>query len=200
MASGRPSSLRQTWPMTGAVSGSEAAAGRAISEEDHRLGAADGVELVVRRGDGQRAGAVHALAGDAQRLAARRQHAKLRTRAQEILGEPGAGVGQVLAVVEHEQQLRVAQALEDVVEQVAVRAFANAEHMRDGLEDELRVEHGREIDQPGAVAEPVGVRGGDLDGQPRLARAARPGQRDETRFAQQRRELVELALRARRSW
>ena len=42
--------------------------------------------------------------GDAERLAARREDPQVRARAQELLDERGAGVDEVLAVVEHEQR------------------------------------------------------------------------------------------------
>jgi hypothetical protein len=52
------------------------------------------------------------LAGDPQRFAAGRQDADGGTRAQEGVGQLRAGVEQVLAVVEDEQQLFALQPLE----------------------------------------------------------------------------------------
>jgi hypothetical protein len=168
--------------------------GRAVTEEDHRVGAGDRVGRVVARRDGQRAGAEDPLAWDPQRLAACREQAQLRAGAQEVLGKPGTGVDEVFAIVEHEQQLRLSQALQDVPEQAAVRPLAHTENTGNRLQDQLRIEHRRQIDHPGAIPDLLGHSCGDLDRQPGLSGPAGPRQGDETGAAEQRREFLELPL------
>ncbi len=100
----------------------------------------------------------------------------------------------MLAVVDHEQELGVAQALEHVVEQRAVRPLAHVENAGDRLDHQLRVEHRGQVDQPGAFAGLRGHPGGDLDRQPCLSRPAGARQGDQTGPAEQVRELGELPL------
>ena len=126
--------------------------GRAVTKEDHRVGADDRVGRVVARRDGQRTGAEDPFAWDPQRLAARREQAQLRAGAQEVFCKPGAGVDEVLAIIEHEQQLRLAQALQSVPEQAAVRPLAHTENTGDRFQDQLGID--RRVPCPGAFAGP----------------------------------------------
>ena len=100
----------------------------------------------------------------------------------------------MFAVVEHQQQLRLAQALQDVVEKAGVRPLAHPENTGNRVQDQLGIEHGRQIDQPRAIAGVLDRSGRDLDRQSGLSGPAGPGQGDQAGAGEQHRELLELPL------
>ena len=117
-ASGMPSSRRQISATAAALRLVEREAGlhrpRPLDEELHRGSlAAIASSVDVARRQLERAQRPHLLAGDAERLAARRQDAHARAVAQQPLGEPAHRVDEVLAVVEHEHELADAQRVDD---------------------------------------------------------------------------------------
>ncbi len=119
MASGRPSSAAQirgsSAPGSGASPGATAAA-RSVNRRTP--------ERAPRRPGGGRAAADRAqgLAGDAERLAARGQHAQAGARAEQAAHEPRRLVDDVLAVVEDQQELPVGERGGQAVGRVRGRA------------------------------------------------------------------------------
>ncbi len=140
------------------VSGLQRRAGRRQRERQHRL---------------------EHLAHDPERLAARRQHAQARARPQQRPDRPRAGVRQMLAVVEHEQQLPRRRRVGERRHRRAARLLANAERRADRRRNQGRVGEPAELDQPHAVAEAVDHRARDLEREPGLSDSARTDERHE---------------------
>ena len=72
--------------------------------------------------------------------------------------------------------------------------FADVEHVGDGLDDQGRLADRREFDEPDAVVVRADLRGGGLDREPGLARAAGPGQGQCPGAVQEPLDLVDLAF------
>ena len=109
---------------------------------------------------------------DAQQFAARDQQRQVRTGGEK-LRELGRRLDHLLEVVEEEQHLPLA----DVVGQVVL----GAERLGDRLGHERGIAERGQPDPEDAGLELGHELGRSLDRQPRLARAARAGERDETR-------------------
>ncbi len=98
----------------------------------------------------------------------------------------------MLAVVDDEQQLLGAEVVEEPVQNGNIRPFGDAEHSRDrGRHLPIVLVRGH-LDQPDAAGPGADLTRSHLEGQPRLARAAYPGQRDETVLSKQVGKLREL--------
>ncbi len=145
------------------------------------------------------------LAEHAQRLAAGQQHPHLRTGAEQRIDELGDGVEQVLAVVEQQQRRpsgqRLRQPGQDVGRGASRRTveqggLAQPERPGDGGGDVLAIGDCRQVDEPHPVGQLRLQRRADLDGEPGLARAARPDQRHEPGGAQRGPDPGELAAAA----
>src|SRR6185503_4397502 len=67
------------------------------------------------------------LAGYAQQFSTRGQDMQPRTSPQQVVGQLGAGLDNVFAVVEHEQQVHVAQHICQRVQGRGVRLFPKAQ-------------------------------------------------------------------------
>src|SRR5262249_4127917 len=136
------------------------------------------------------------LAGDAERLAAGGQDAQAGAGAQQLVGQPSAGVEQVLAVVQHQQQQPVGQRRQQRVREELPGHLRHPERAGRRARDEAGIGQRRQLDQPGAV----GVGGGEVGGrgqrQSGLAAAARPGQRQQSRLAQASDDLGQRRLAA----
>ena len=127
------------------------------------------------------------LAFDAERLAAGGEDGKSGALGEQVLGQGCGCFGEVLAVVEDDQDLLVAaggQVGGDGFRRVRARRLRHAEPGGHGRGDDVRVVERRELDPgdvdrsiAGAVA--VGQRGGCREREPRLAGAARPGERQQ---------------------
>ena len=99
--------------------------------------------------------AVGLLAVEAERRAAGGQQLQAGR-----LGQAGSTSGRrrrqhLLEVVEHEQELLVAQVLDQRLERALARLLAQAERLRDRRHDELRLPHRRELDEGSAAREPL---------------------------------------------
>ena len=90
--------------MSDALAGDDevgASFGGALAEQLHRVGRLGHVVP----GQRQRGDRMDLFAGKAQRLAARGQHRDVRAAFEDLVGEGSAGVDQVLAVVEDQEDL-----------------------------------------------------------------------------------------------
>ena len=119
-----------------------------LHEELHRL---RGLRRVAARGRERQLGhEPRGLSGDAQRLATGGHHPQAGARAQQCIGQGGAGVHQVFAVVEHQQEVPVPDDVRQAVRRRAVSLFANAECRQDGVGQQRGVAEGRQL-HPGAL-------------------------------------------------
>ena len=113
-------------------------------------------------------------------------------RAKHVVRELAHGRRKMLAVVDDEQQLLGAEVVEEPVESGNIRPFGDPEHSRDRSRHLPIVLVRRHLDQPDAAGPGADLPRSHLERQPRLARAAYPGQRDETVLSKQLAELREL--------
>ncbi len=147
-------------------------------------------------GEGERGHAPGHLAGNAERLATGRQHGQVRAAAEQGLGEVGDRLDQVLAVVEQEQLLAVADVSGEGDLRRPVGGEPGVQGLGDRRADQLGLAERRQLDRPDPVGEILRLLPRKLQRQPGLAAAAGPGQGEEPRVAQQRRGLGQLALAA----
>jgi hypothetical protein len=137
----------------------------------------------------QRRDLVEHLARHAERLPARGEDAQVGCGAQQLSGDRGDGVDDLLAVVEHQEQPRAGERLPDPCDEID-RPLPDTEGGRNGgdhpvlgralaLGAHLPVEPG-ELDETGAV----GVLARHGNRQARLPDPARSGERDEPRRAE----------------
>jgi hypothetical protein len=146
----------------------------------------DGViaaELLGRRQAGEirqaeRRDGVFALPVQPERRAAGRQHPQGRA-AGEQLADEGRGGQQMLDIVEHEQQVAVAQVAEQHLLDRRRPGFLQPEAPHDAGGDEAGIEDRRQGNEADAILEHVPRAGGDRDRQPRLAGAGGPAERDQ---------------------
>ena len=126
---------------------------------------------------------------DAQQLPARDEQAQVRAGAEQR-GELGRGLDHLLEVVEHEQQL----ALADVRGEPVLRRRASARPSRRRAAGRgaapSRTQNTPAVNSPDEL-------GGRLDREPRLARAARAGQRDQPRAVRGRARPTSATSRSR---
>jgi hypothetical protein len=101
-------------------------------------------------------------------------------------------VNQVLAVVEDEQHRTIADRVDDDAQHILRRELAHAHRIDDLLADQLRIAERREVD-PHDVFEALAHAMRELEREARLAAAARAGDREQPRRAEERRRLHELA-------
>ena len=135
---------------------------------------------------GQGVDGMQHLTRHTERLAARREDPQAGRSDQEGFGEPRGGVDEVLAVVQHEQELAAGQGGDQARSGAGVVGDP-----RDDLGGTDGGEHGGgqlvRAAERGQLRDPglAGHAPGDLAGQPGLAGATRPGQRDQPRRREQ---------------
>ncbi len=120
----------------------------------------------------------------------------MRPRLQQHLHEFRAGLQEVLAVIQNNQESPIPEYVDQRLDQGTTRFLLDAEHGRHRLRHEPRVGDRRQLDEPHAVREFVHEIGGDLQRQARLADAAGAHQRQQWRAGQQRRDFGLLTLAA----
>jgi hypothetical protein len=103
---------------------------------------------------------------------------------------------QVLEVVQHDQDLPLAQLAHQVLHQRPVPGVLQPDVLGDRRRHQPRIPDRRQRDEIDAVRVVVGHRRGHGDAQPGLAAAARPGQRDQIAPRQQLFRLRQLAFPA----
>ena len=124
------------------------------------------------------------LAGDAERRPRGHEQLQPRDRAEQV-GDEWRRVDDLLEVVEDEEGGAGSQPVHDHVAGGPAARFAEPEGARDLRGHEPGVAHRVEGDEEDAVREAVDRVAGHLDREPRLAGAARTGQRDEPVARQQ---------------
>ena len=144
----------------------------ALDEHLRGFGARQRLEIAAGRGQRQRRHRIDLLAGDLELLAAAREDANLRRGQQQRGGERGAGVDQVLAIVEQQQQTPRLEMTAERLREVDTGALAHAQHLRDRARHQRRIGDRAELDEPHAVGIRVVRFGRHLQREARLADAA----------------------------
>ena len=121
-----------------------------------------------------------------------------RRRGCGDLGHERCRLEEVLEVVEHEQELPVAQVPAKILSELLAARPLNVKDPCDGRQDELGIRKRREPDEENAVGEVVQQVGRNLQGQPRLARSSGAGQGEhsDVGLLQHSGHLTHLALAA----
>jgi hypothetical protein len=134
------------------------------------------------------------LARDAQRLSAGGEEAQPGRDGEGAGGEGGAGLDEVLAVVQHEEERARAQVGQQVRRRIGARGEPEGQGLRHRLGDERGLGDAGQLDQPDAVGEARGQIGGDGEGQAGLAAAAHAGHGDQRGSGERLGERGALAL------
>ena len=145
---------------------------------------------------GQRRHRPHELAGDGERLAARRRHADLRARLEQGRGDRGRAVEHLLAVVETDEQPPVAELPGQRRERSLDRLDQHAGGGRHLVGHRPVLRDAGEVDPPDAVTPAADLLGEGVDRQPRLAAAARADERHRPLVGEQPVQLVQLVAAA----
>jgi len=132
------------------------------------------------------------LSGDPERFTARHEHLHARGPGDQLADGSGCG-HDLLEIVQDEQERAVAQVLDECLEGVASRSFAQSERRRDSWPHELGIGDRRQRNEDRSIVERVRCLACDLHGQPRLAGAAWSGQRDDSFLGQELEQHVLLA-------
>jgi hypothetical protein len=112
----------------------------------------------------------------------------------ERLSDSGARIQEVLAVIEDHQSLSPRQIRRGRLYLRHPRQWTHAEGIRDRPSDQLLIGNGRQLDPPHAAREPIEHLRSDLQGEPRLATAARAHQRQQPRLSQRRPQLAQFPV------
>src|SRR5262249_31372525 len=110
----------------------------------------------------QRPERIDVLAGDAQGLATRREDADARTSFEQTSGKSPDFIDQLLAVVEHEQEILRAAELSDAVLERQARASGSFYRCGHALGKGVAVRSNRELAEPHPVSELWQPLAGDL--------------------------------------
>ena len=150
----------------------------ALGEQAHRLGLPHllQVQAALHGWHGQRGHPPGGFAGDAQRLAAGDQEPNRRTLPEHNIGERGTGADEVLAVVQHQQQVLVGQPGGKRLDKGLTGLIAHIDRPCHGRHHQCRVRQHRQLRQPDAVRVGRLHLGRHRQGQPRLAHPARADQ------------------------
>ncbi len=124
------------------------------------------------------------LTGECQSFAARGQHRHAPRGMDDAVHEPCDGVEQVLAVVEHEEELFRPQEVEQGLVERLPHAWLHPERRRECLDERIGVADPGELAEPRAVPVTRERVGGDLHREARLAHAADARDGDHPRVAE----------------
>ena len=153
------------------------------------------VLLAALRGHLKREHPVDVLPRRAQRLAAGRQHSRVRIGAQQRRGHAGRRLDHVLAIVQHDQETLGGHGRRHPLGRFRAGECEPESH-RDRGRHQPRIRQRRELGHPHPVRVARQVLPRDLQAQPRLADTTRPDQRDEPVDAEQLRHLRERGIPA----
>jgi hypothetical protein len=143
-------------------------------------------------GHWQRADREGGLAVNVERLAAGGEHGDERRPEEDRPGQLRAGVDEVLARVEDEQQAAVAEVREERVPLRGLGLVGQPEPAGDRVRHQLGVALRGQLDQAGPVRVPGSGRLGGAQGDAGLADPAGPNQRYQPRVANEFVDLTEL--------
>ena len=137
------------------------------------------------------------LAREVKRLATGHEHPHARAAGEQLAQHPDPG-SELLEVVEHQQQLAIAQIPLQPLRRGQIRLLGEPERLADRRRDQPRIGDIRKPDKPCPVAVLLGARLRRPQREPRLAATARAGQRHQppARAPEQRGDLGKLASAA----
>ena len=156
---------------------------RPIQEQLHGFMPTQGFQVGQLRGvwQFQRRHPKNRFTRDGQRLAAGGQDMQVFGPAEQHLGELSSGSDQMLAVVQHQQQMPVCEIVrEGRLRSNGCHRLTDAKGCSNTLRNQIWVGERCQFDEPHAVGVGRQRIGGDLQGEPCLADPARPRQRDDT--------------------
>jgi hypothetical protein len=176
-SSARPGALRTSEPVADRSSDPFVVGQREVGTDGSC--ALDEERQSVVRGQGR--DCVLPLPADPERFPARDDHRDAASAGEQV-GDGGRGREYLLEVVEDEEDGAVLERLDDGPRQRLADDFRDPELVRDRVHDEVRIADRRQRNEVDTVR--VGARelGCGLECEPRLASAAGPRQRDQTRL------------------
>ncbi len=151
----------------------------AFDEQAHRRRFRERRDVATERQDRQRSDAPDLFAGKPENLAARREDRHIGAPTEQPIDERRDRRPEVLAVVENEQGAAAAQVLHQRVFDREVLALLDVDGGCDRRDRRRRVANRRELDHEHLASELLPEVGRDAQREPRLADAARTGQREE---------------------
>ena len=155
-----------------------------LREQLHRLEGGQPVRSGEIRGRDRKAGHPEdVLPASAKRFPARNKQADPRARPNDSGCQLGDRAEHLLGVVEDQQQVPVADVVEQGVEHGAPRRLADPERGSRGAGHQIGFCHRCQLDEPHPVAGPIQGIGRQLQRQPGLADPARTRDRDQPRAA-----------------
>jgi hypothetical protein len=113
-----------------------------------------------------------------------------------MLTELGAGLNQMLTVVERQEQTAGPERRGERLQQRLRPFFPDANDRRHARDNEIRLPQIAELDKPDTIGKLVLRRGQDAQGQPGLADSAGPAQRESAGLPHQTEQLSQLFLAA----
>ena len=119
-----------------------------------------------------------------------------RGGAQQRPGQPCARIQQVLAVIQHQQEVRRPQPVSKRLKHRHIPLLPNPQRLHHLRRDQPRIGDTGQLGQPHAVRKLLYRLDGRLQGQPGLTGPARPGERDQPCLAQQLFQPGEVLLAA----
>ena len=151
---------------------------------------------IVGSGQRQRRHPVNGLPADAERLAAGGQQMRPRAAPHDQLSGLGTAADQMLAVVQHDQDVLRGQRIDQRLGDRQARLPGDPQRSGNARRHRILVGDRRQLHQPDPVTRPVQQLGGHLQAQPGLAAPPGPGQRDQARGLHQRPDLRPLPAAA----
>ncbi len=170
-AAARPASGRSAPPPPPAPPRPPPAARRrpAVQEQPHRRRLPGIPGLRGLRRQVQRPHRADHFTGDPQRLAAGRQHPQPRRGAQQRAGQPGARIQQMLAVIQHQQQLRRPQPVDQRLQHRHITRLPHPQRLHHLRGHQPRIGDAGQLSQPHPVREPAHHARPGLQRQPGLS-------------------------------
>ena len=150
-------------------------------------------------GASERAHPHHSLTVDLERLPAGRQHRDARARRERRLRQRPRLVEEVLAVVQHQEQLADLEVLDDALDHRQPRALDAPQRRGDDLRHGIAVVRGRELAEPRPVPEPGHDLRRHLDRQARLAHTAGADEGHQRRVVEHRDDPGHVVVRVPRT-
>ena len=124
------------------------------------------------------------FASETEDFTTRRQHSGVRALTHDFIHEGADRIEHVLAIVEDEEEPSNSDRVGDGILGVFTDAVRKLENASDGRHDERFVRQGTEVNQPDAVRKVVECLATCLNGESRLANAARPHERHQPALAE----------------
>ena len=112
------------------------------------------------------------------------------------MGDGRTGVNEVLAVIQEQQHLARLTVVAQLIQQGTQPFVAHAQRRGDGLRDQVRVCQPRQVGEPDAITKVLREPACHFQAEPRLARSAGAGQRQQPGGIEQAGDLPHLALAA----